>query len=191
MTAGDVILVGVEPEAVTVGGEAGAHVTDGRAGLGLADADAEETVAARRDREPAIAELVGAQVFDRAGRTVEDELGQDRARHVGAGKLLEHDRRLDVAEAGTTPAFADRDAEQLRLAHRIPRCLRELLGLVAVARHRRERAICDVARELSQRGLVVGVGERVGALGLRGRRSSGRGRLGRGGRHAVQATGQG
>ena len=62
---------------------------------------------------------------------------------------------------GAAPPLADRDAEQLGLAHRVPRRLRELLGLVAVARHRRELAFGDVAGELPQRGLVFGVGERV------------------------------
>ena len=49
---------------------------------------------------------------------------------------------------------------------RVPRRLRELLGLVALAGHRRERALGDVARELAQRGLVFGVGERDWRLGL-------------------------
>ena len=44
---------------------------------------------------------------------------------------------------------------------RVPRPLRELLGLVAVARHRRELALGDVAGELAQRGLVLGLGERI------------------------------
>ena len=182
MPAGHVVLVGVEAEAVAVGGEPGAHVADRRAGLGLADADAEQPVAARGDRQPAVLQRVGAEVLDRAGRPVEDELGEDRARHVGARELLEHDRGLDVAEAGAAPLLADRDAEQLGLAHRVPRRLRELLGLVAVAGHRRELALGDVAGELAQRGLVFGVGERVRALRLRGRgRRNG---LGRGCRHA-------
>ena len=123
--------------------------------------------AARGDRQPAVAQRVGAEVLDRARRPVEDELGEDRARHVGAGELLEHDRGLDVAEAGAAPPLADRDAEQLGLAHRVPRPLRELLGLVAVARHRRELALGDVAGELAQRGLVLGVGERVRAVAAR------------------------
>ena len=120
MAAGHVVLVGVEAEAVAVGGEPGAHVADRRAGFGLADADAEQAVAARRGREPAVAELVGAEVLDRARRAVEDELGEDRARHVGAAELLEHDRGFDVAEAGAAPLLADRDAEQLGLARSRP-----------------------------------------------------------------------
>ena len=126
-------------------------------------------VAARGDRQPAVLHRVVAEVLDRARRAVEDELGEDRARHVGAGELLEHDRGLDVAEPGAAPVLADRDAEQVGLAHRVPRPLRELLGLVAVAGHRGELALGDVARELAQRGLVLGVGERIGALGVRGR----------------------
>ena len=86
------------------------------------------------------------------------------ARHVGPRQLLEHDRGLDVAEAGAAPPLADRDAEQLGLAHAVPRPLRELLGLVAVARHRRELALGDVACELAQRGLVFGVGEGVASV---------------------------
>ena len=168
VAAGDVVLVRVEPEAVAVGREPGAHVADRAAGLGLADADAEQAVAARRDRQPAILHRVVAEVLDRARRTVEDELGEDRARHVGAGELLEHDRGLDVAEPGAAPALTDRDAEQLGLAHAVPRPLRELFGLVAVARHRRELALGDVACELAQRGLVFGVGERIRPGRVRG-----------------------
>ena len=48
---------------------------------------------------------------------------------------------------------------------RVPRPLRELLGLVPVARVRREVALGDVAGERAQRLLVLGLGERVGALG--------------------------
>ncbi len=113
-------------------------------------------IGSHRSRRP-----VGAEVLDRPRRTVEDELGEDRARHVGPGELFEHDRGLDVAEAGAAPPLADGDAEQLGLAHRVPRPLREFLGLVAVARHRREFAFGDVACELAQRGLVLGVRERV------------------------------
>ena len=164
VAAGHVVLVGVEAEAVTVGGEAGAHVADRASGLGLADADAEQAFAARRDGQPAVLHRVVAEVLDRARRAVEDELGEDRARHVGARELFEHDRSLDVAEPGAAPALTDRDAEQLGLAHPVPRPLRELFGLVAVARHRRELALGDVAGELAQRGLIFGVGERVGAL---------------------------
>ena len=82
-------------------------------------------------------------------------------------ELLEHDRGFDVAEAGAAPPLADRDAEQLGLAHAVPRPLREFLGLVAVACHRRELALGDIARELAQRGLVLGVGERVRAVAAR------------------------
>ena len=161
MPTGDVVLVRVEAEAVAVGREPGAHVPDGAAGFGLADPDAEQAVAARRDRQPAVLHRVVPEVLDRTGRTVEDQLGEDRARDVGAGELFEHDRGLDVAEPGAAPALADRDAEQLGLAHAVPGPLRELLGLVAVAGHRRELALGDVAGELPQRGLVFGVGERI------------------------------
>ena len=142
---------------------AGAHVTDRRAGLGLADTDAEQSVTAGRDRQPAVTQLVGAEVLDRPRRAVEDELGQDRARHVGAGELLEHDRGFDVAQARAAPLLADGDPEQLGLTDRVPRCLRELLRLVALARHRCERPVGDVASELAERGLVFGVREGIDA----------------------------
>ncbi len=48
VAAGDVVLVGVEPVAVAVGRESGPHVADGRTGLGLGDADAEEGLARSR-----------------------------------------------------------------------------------------------------------------------------------------------
>ena len=51
----------------------------------------------------------------------------------------------------------------LGLAHGVPCPLRELLGLVAVAGHGCERAGGDVTGETPQGGLVVGVGEGVGA----------------------------
>jgi hypothetical protein len=163
VAARHVVLVGVEAEALAVGRQARPHVTDRRARFRLADADAEQPLAARGDRQPAVAQRIGAEMLDRARGTVEDQLGEDRARHVGPGQLLQHDRRFDIAETRAAPSLADRDAEELGLAHRVPRRLRELLGLVALAGHRRERPVRDVACELAQRGLVLGVGERVGA----------------------------
>ena len=163
MAAGDVVLVRIESETVAVGRQPGAHVADGAPRFGLADADAEQTFAARRDRQPAVFHRVVAEVLDRARWSVEDELSEDRARHVGAGELLQHDRGLDVAESRTAPTFADRDAEQVGFAHAVPRPLRELFGLVAMACHRRQLALGDVARELPQRGLVFGVGKRIRA----------------------------
>src|SRR5262249_23866287 len=107
--------------------------------------------------------------LDRARRTVEDQLGEDRARNVGPGELLEHDRRFDVTQAGAAPLLADRDAEQLGLAHRAPRRLRALFGLLAPPRPPRGPPARDVARELAQRSLVFGVGEGVGPPRDRGR----------------------
>ena len=123
-----------------------------RAGLGLADADAEQPLAARGDRQPPVLQRVGAEVLDRAGRPVEDELGEDRARHVGARELLEHDRGLDVAEPGAAPLLADRDAEQLGLAHARPTPTagtprsRRRGGPSARARARRRRGRAAAAR---------------------------------------------
>ena len=168
VTTCDVVLVGVQPESVTVGTEAGAHVADRASGLGLADSDAEQAFAARRDRQPAVLHRVVAEVLDRARRSVEDELGEDCARHVGARELFEDDRRLDVAESGAAPALTDGDAEQLGLAHSVPRPLRELFGLVAVTRHRRELALGDITCELPQRGLILGIGERIRTGRVRG-----------------------
>ena len=105
-------------------------------------------------------------MLDRAGRTVEDQLGENRARHVAARQLFEHDRSLDVTEAGAAPLLADGDAEQLGLAHPVPGPLWELFGLIAVASHRQQLAFGHVACELAERGLVFGIGERVGTLGL-------------------------
>ena len=47
------------------------------------------------------------------GRTVEDQLAADGRRDVGPGDLLEHDRRLDVAQPHAAPLLADGDAEQV------------------------------------------------------------------------------
>ena len=108
--------------------------------------------AARRDRQPPVPQRVGAEVLDRARRAVEDELGEDRARHVGAGELLEHDRGLDVAQAGAAPLLADRDAEQLGLAHARPTTpagtprSRRRGGPSARARARRRRGRAGAAR---------------------------------------------
>ena len=167
MPAGDVVLVRVEPVAVTVGGEPGAHVVHGRAGLALADPDAEEGLAAGREREPALFERVGAEVLDRTGRAVVDELGEDRARDVGARELLEGDGGLDVAHAHAAVLLAHGDAEQVGLAQRVPRRVRELLGLVPVTRVGRQLALGDVAGELAQRLLVLVLRERIGARGAR------------------------
>ena len=103
-----------------------------------------------------------AEVLDRPRRAVEGELGEDRARDVGAGELLEDDRGLDVAHAHAAVLLADRDPEQVGLADRVPRVLWEFLGLVPVAGLRREVALGDVAGELAQRLLVLGLRERIG-----------------------------
>src|SRR5437762_1923514 len=126
------------------------------------------SLVARGDRQPAVLQRVVAEVLDRARRSVEDELGEDRARYVGAGELFEDDRGLDVAQSGAAPAFTDRDAEQLGLAHPVPRPLRELFGFVAVPRHRCELARGNVACELPERRLILGVGERIRTGRIRG-----------------------
>src|SRR5438270_4339206 len=110
VAARDVVLVRVQPEAIAVLRQAGAHVADRAAGLGLADADAKEPVAAGGERQPAVLQRVRAEMFDGARRTVEDELGEDGTGHVGPRELFEHDRGLDVAEPGASPFLADRDA---------------------------------------------------------------------------------
>jgi hypothetical protein len=63
--------------------------------------------------------------------------------------------------------LTDCDAEEVGLADRVPRPLREFLVLVPVACHRRQFAFGDVARQLAQRSLVFGVGERVRAARVR------------------------
>src|SRR5207248_10269885 len=112
VTAGDVVLVGVEPVPVPVGGEPGAHVVHGRARLALADPDAEQRLTARSQREPALLEGIAAEVLDRAGRAVVDELGEDPARDVDAGELLEGDRVLDVPHAPRPRMLSDGYAER-------------------------------------------------------------------------------
>ena len=93
-----VVLVAVEtPATGAVVGQGGAHVLDRRAGVGLGDADAQDRLAVRHLGQPAILQRVAAEVLDAPGRAVERELQADRRRHVGAGDLLQHDRRLDVA----------------------------------------------------------------------------------------------
>ena len=60
------------------------------------------------------------------------------------------------------------------LRMRVPRALRELLGLVPVAGLRRELALGDVAGELAQRLLVLGLRERVGHRPQRSQGGAGR-----------------
>ena len=79
-------------------------------------------------------------------------------------ELLEDDRGLDVAHAHAAVLLADRDAEQVRLAQRVPRALRELLGLVPVARVGEQVALGDLAGQRPQRLLVLGLGERIGSV---------------------------
>ena len=92
---------------------------------------------------------------------VHDELGEDGARHVGARQLLEHDGGLDVTQARAAPLLAHGDPEEPGLPQRVPRGLRELLGLVPVPGPRCKLAFGNLARELAQRRLVLGLGEGV------------------------------
>ena len=115
--------------------------------------------------QPAVPQRVGAEVLDRARRAVEDQLGEDRGstRRRGASSSS-----TIAASMSPRPAPPHRspivmpNSSALRMPSHGP--LRELLGLVAVARHRRELALGDVAGELAQRGLVLGVGERVASV---------------------------
>ncbi len=162
VAAGDVVLVRVQAVAVAVGLQARAHVGDGGPGFGLADPDAEEAFTARGDREPPLLHRVVAEVLDRAGWAVERQLGEDRARDVDASELLEDDRGLDVAHPHPAVALVHRDAEQIGLADGVPRPLGELLALVPVARVRLEVALGHLARQRTERLLVLCLHERVG-----------------------------
>ena len=75
VAAGDVVLVGLEPVTVAVGGEPGPHGGGGRAGVGLGDPDAEE-LAGRGLRQPGRPHGLVAQVLDGPGRSVEDQLAR-------------------------------------------------------------------------------------------------------------------
>ena len=66
VAAGDVVLVGVEPPPVAVGGEMGPHGGGGRAGVGLGDADAEE-LPGRGLGQPPGSQGVVAEVLDGTG----------------------------------------------------------------------------------------------------------------------------
>ena len=102
------------------------------------------------------------EVLDHARRAVVDELSGGRARHVGAGEFLEHDRGLDVGESGTAVLLGHRDAEQLRLGDRVEAPLRELLLLIPLPGEQ-ERARDLTRGRAAQRLLVLGLLEWVGA----------------------------
>ncbi len=161
VAAGDVVLVGVQPVAVAIGGEPSAHVVDRGAGFGLADPDAEQRLTGRGEGQPAFLECFRAEVLDGPRRAVEGELGEDGARHVGAGELLQDDRRLDVAHPHPAVLLVDGDAEQVGRADRVPGTLGELLGLVPVPGHRCELPLGDIAGDRAQRLLILGFLERV------------------------------
>ena len=163
--AGDVVLVGVEPPAVAVGGEVRPHGGGGRAGIGLGDADAEQLPGGGL-RQPPGAQGVVAEVLDGAGRPVEDQLAQDGARHVDAGDLLEDDGRLDVAHAHAAVLLAHGDGEQLGPPQGLEGRLGELLGLVPARRVGGDVALGHVAGQLAQRGPVVVLDEVDGAHGV-------------------------
>ncbi len=115
----------------------------------------------RGHRQPAILERVRPEVLDGAWRAVEGELGEDRARDVGPGELLEHDRGLDVAHPHAAVGRVDRDAEEVGGPDRVPGRLGELLGLVALAGPGCQLPGGDVPGERAQRLLVLGLGERI------------------------------
>ena len=78
-------------------------------------------------------------MLDRPRRAVEHELGEDRA-----------------------VALVNGDPEELGLADRVPRALRELFGLVPVSSVGQEVPLGHLTCERAQRLLVVALRERVG-----------------------------
>ena len=150
MTTSHIVLVRREPVAVAVLLELRAHQRHCAPGLGLRDADAEQPVTARCERQPALLHGVVAEVLDGTWGAVEDELRDDRRRDVGPAELLQHDRGLDVTETGAPVLLAHRDGKQAGALQGIPGLGGELLGLVPVCGHRRELAVGDLAGELAQ-----------------------------------------
>ena len=160
MAAGDVVLVGVEAiPAAAVGGEVGAHEVGRRAGVGLGDADAEQAVAGGRQWQPPLLEGFVPEMLDGARRAVEDELGEDGARHVGACELLQDDGCFDVAHPHAAVVLADGDAEEGRGLEGVPRGLGEFFRLVPMGRSGRQLALGHIARELAQCRAILGLCE--------------------------------
>ena len=162
---GRVVLVAVEPEAGAVLAQRGAHLLHGRPRVGLGDADRDERLAVGHLRQPPLLHGRRPEVLDAAGRAVERELRPDGARHVGPGQLLQHERRLDVAVAEPAPLLADGHPQQVGGGQRLGRLERRVARLVVLAGAGRELARGDVAGELAQRRLVLGLGERIAADG--------------------------
>ena len=128
-----VVLVAVEPPAARpVGHQRAAHVLDGRAGVGLGDADAHDGLAVGHLRQPPVLQGVAAEVLDPPGRPVEGQLAADGRGHVVAGDLLQHDGRLDVTESQPTPLLADGHPEQVGGGQGGQRLLGQLAGQVGV-----------------------------------------------------------
>src|SRR6185369_16103534 len=94
----------------------------------------------------------------------------DRADQKGRGRqiaadLLEHDPRLDMAEAEAAILLADQDGVETQLGELLPQAVAEpvLAALVApVAELLRDRAFLghEAARRISQHRLIVGEIER-------------------------------
>ena len=165
MPAGDVVLVGVEPPAaVVVLYKVAAHQVGRRPRVGFGDPDAEQAFARSRQREPPLLEAVGPEMFDGARRAVIDQLAEDGAGDVDACQFFEDDPGLDVAHAHAAIVDAGRDAEKTRFSQSLEGRVGELFGLVPVRRPRRQLSFGDIARELAQRRLVFGLGERLHGL---------------------------
>ena len=64
------------------------------------------------------------------GRPVEDQLAADGRRDVRPGDLLQHDGRLDVAQAHAAPLLPDGDAEKVGGGQGLAHLGRDLAGLV-------------------------------------------------------------
>jgi hypothetical protein len=157
-----VVLVPVEPEAtVAVVGQRRAHVLDGRAGVGLGDADADDGVAGGALRQPPLLERRVAEVLDAPGRAVEGQLRGDGGRDVDPGDLLEDDGGLDVAHPHPAEVLADRDAVEVGGGQRLAGPLRHLAGRVPRGGVRGDLAQRDVTGQLAQRLLVVVLGVRI------------------------------
>ena len=141
-----VVLVPIEPEpARAVGRQGTAHVLDSRSGVGLGDTDAHDGLAVGHQWQPPLLQRVAAKMLDTPGRSVECELAADRRGHVVAGDLLQHDGRLDVTQAQTTPLLPDGHPEQVGLGQCRDGVGREHPGHVRVTGQRCHRPVAHVA----------------------------------------------
>ena len=127
-----------------------------RAGAGLGEPERAERASLGEGPEPTLLLLVGAHEEQRQAPDGDVGLPGRRDRLVGVAELLHRGHEGDGRHAGTAPLLGHEQAEQAEVAHPAEHLGGAALLLPVPRRVRPDLLGREVARELLQRGFVLG-----------------------------------